>query len=46
MPKDDVATCVQVFPAPPINREFWVTVLRPVPPRVPASVPIQVGVKV
>ncbi len=35
-----------MFPAPPINREFSVTVESPVPPLVPASVPVQEGVKV
>lgn len=39
-PSDEVAICVKVFPAPPIKSWFWVIEERPVPPRVPAKVPV------
>ena len=36
-PREEVATCNQVFPAPPINREDDAMVERPVPPLAGAS---------
>jgi hypothetical protein len=38
-PRVVVAACVHVFPAPPMRSWLFVTVERPVPPRVPPSVP-------
>jgi hypothetical protein len=39
-PREEVATCDQVFPAPPIRSWFCVMEERPVPPRVAARVPV------
>ncbi len=46
MPRDEVANCNHVFPAPPINSEEEAIVASPVPPRVAVSVPVHVGVNV
>ena len=40
IPREEVASWVQVFPAPPIKSWFCVTVESPVPPRLPGSVPV------
>ena len=45
-PRVPVAVCVHVFPAPPIKSWLLVTVPSPVPPRVPASVPVHPGLNV
>ena len=45
-PSEEVAACVQVFPAPPMRSWFCAMVLRPVPPRTPESVPTHDGVRV